>query len=71
LIEEKLKQSINKKKEDYVQRLILKNVSDISMNFNKISRFNKIKSFEHYKIENDPGVHPDVIVREYLKLKFK
>ena len=71
LIEEKLKQSINKKREDYVQRLILKKVSGISMNFNKISRFNKIKSFAHYNIDNDPGVHPDVIVREYLKLKFK
>lgn len=71
LIEEKLKQSINKKREDYVQRLILKNESDISMNFNKISRFNKIKTFAHYNIDNDPGVHPDVIVREYLKSKFK
>lgn len=71
LIEEKLKQSINKKKDDYIQCLILKKESNISMNFNRTCKFKKIKKFAHYNMENDTGVHPDVIVREYIKLKFK
>jgi hypothetical protein len=71
LIEEKLKQNMNKKKDDYIQCLILKKESNISMNFNRSCKFKKIKKFAHYNMENDTGVHPDVIVREYIKLKFK
>lgn len=68
LIEERLQNTLTKRKLEYIETLIIKNISNINYD---ISRINKIKK-KNIKYEIDDNLNQaDTLVRQFLKNVFK
>lgn len=66
LIEERIQNNIKRKREEYTKRLVIKNVEkDIKLSIRRKNKINWNKTY------CDNTVDPDILIKEYTKLKYK